>query len=151
MKDWYRQLGVTDSATEAEVRAALEVADASVREPAEFILLDPARRAVYDRNRRTLLTIGRLRANLGLNLTRFWPRARFADFTVDLAPPTPHGHEVDPATMAWAFGVRPAAAAASPLRRPRVRFHARRAAIFTAYAALLLALTYAAVRIWYAG
>ena len=106
MKDLYKQLGVDESAGEGEVRAALgAVADRDTREAAEFILLDPRRREVYDRNRRVVAMIGRLRANLGLNLTRFWPRARFADFTVDLAPPPGRPRRIDPMQMAWALGV----------------------------------------------
>ena len=109
MRDLYKRLGVTDSAEEPQLRAALATAEPSARESAEVILLDPKRRQVYDRNRRVLLTIGRLRANLGLNLTRFWPRARFADFTHDLAPQaTVQNHQpMDPMAMAWAFGVEP--------------------------------------------
>jgi hypothetical protein len=108
MRDLYQRLGVSDSAPETELRAALAGADPSTRESAEAILLEPRRRAVYDRNRRVLTTIGRLRANLGLNLTRFWPRARFADFTHDLAPQSAsHRQPMDPMSMAWAFGVEP--------------------------------------------
>ena len=106
MKDLYKQIGVDESAGEGEVRAALgAVADPRTREAAEFILLDPRRREVYDRNRRVVATVGRLRANLGLNLTRFWPRARFADFTIDLAPPSGRPRRIDPMQMAWALGV----------------------------------------------
>jgi hypothetical protein len=108
MRDLYKRLGVSDSATEPELRTAVAGADPSVRRDAEFILLDPKRRGVYDRNRRVLATVGRLRANLGLNLTRFWPRARFADFTHDLTPQaTVHPQPMDPMAMAWAFGVEP--------------------------------------------
>lgn len=109
MKDLYRHLGLTESASDAEIRAALTGADPDTRDAATMILLDPLRRAVYDRNRRTVATIGRLRANLGLNLTRFWPRSRFADFTVDLSPPpTARPRNVmNPAAVAWAFGVMP--------------------------------------------
>ena len=106
MKDLYKQLGVDELAGEGDVRVALSaVADPATREAAEFILLDPRRRAVYDRNRRVLATVGRLRANLGLNLTRFWSRARFADFTIDLAPPPGRTRRIDPMQMAWALGV----------------------------------------------
>jgi hypothetical protein len=107
MKDLYKQLGVDESSGEADIRAALGAAAPDVREAAEFILLDPSRRAVYDRNRQVLVTVGRLRARLGLNLARFWPRARFADFTIDTTPDwrQGRGRPVDAGTMAWAFGV----------------------------------------------
>jgi hypothetical protein len=111
MKDYYKQLGLPETAPKEDLRAALASAGPSIREPGEFILLDPRRREVYDRNRRVLSTIGRLRGNLGLNLTRFWPRARFADFTHELAPPAAHS-ATDPMSMAWAFGVQPPSARA---------------------------------------
>ena len=106
MKDFYKQLGLPETAPDSDLRAALGAADPATREAIEFILLDPVRREVYDRNRRVLATVGRLRANLGLNFTRFWPRARFVDFTHELAP---HGAQSpsDPMAMAWAFGVAP--------------------------------------------
>jgi hypothetical protein len=143
MKDLYTQLGVSDSAGEAEIREALTSAGEAgeAREAAEFILLDPTRRAVYDRNRRVLLTVGRLRANLGLNLTRFWPRSRFADFTVDLNP-LPRGGErrpVDSMNMAWAFGVEPPGV--GRFRRGRRKMIVVAAAAVTV-AALILALWY---------
>jgi hypothetical protein len=106
MKDLYRRLGLDESAPEAVVRAALAACnDADTRAAAGHILLDPDRRAVYDRNRRVLAAIGNLRAHLGLNLTRFWPRSRFGDFTVDLAPPAAARPADDPMRIAWAFGV----------------------------------------------
>ena len=115
MRDLYQRIGVPESADDGTIRAALATAaDLSVREAAAFILLDPRRREVYDRNRRVLQTVGRLRANLGLNLTRFWPRTRFGDFTIALGgPASPAGGRstTDPMQMAWAFGVQPPRAA----------------------------------------
>jgi hypothetical protein len=139
MKDLYRHLGVNESATDAEVRAALADVDADTQEAAAFILLDPRRRAVYDRNRRTVATIGRLRANLGLNLTRFWPRSRFEDFTIDLTPPPRRRRRVvmDPTAVAWAFGVKPA------VRRPH-----RRRRIFVVLAVISVACLLAAAILW---
>jgi hypothetical protein len=122
VKDLYQQLGVSDTGGEAEIRAALGAAAPELREAAEFILLDPARRAVYDRNRRVLVTVGRLRANLGLNLSRFWPRSRFADFTTELNP-LPRGvgrRPIDPMAMAWAFGVEPPGGDGPRRRKRRV-------------------------------
>jgi len=142
MKDLYKHLGVGEAAEESEIRAALGTvargaAAGELRDAAEFILLDPARRAVYDRNRRVLVTVGRMRANLGLNLSRFWPRSRFADFTIELNPVTGGtGRGVDPMTMAWAFGVEPPEG--SSARRPR-----RRTILFAAVVALAAALSLA--------
>ena len=130
MKDLYKHLALPDSADDGAIRAALGGADPAVREAAEFILLDPRRREVYDRNRRVLATVGQLRANLGLNLTRFWPRARFGDFTIDLAPPPPSGRRryLDPMAMAWAFGVKP----------PKAPNRSRRGWVVVAVVALIL-------------
>ena len=141
MKDLYKQLGVDESADESHIRTALGAAAAGeVRDAAEFILLDPARRAVYDRNRRVLVTVGRLRANLGLNLSRFWPRSRFADFTLDLNPVTGRApRRIDPATMAWALGVEPPEVGRS--WRPR-----RRTLLV---AALLVVVATVSVALWY--
>jgi hypothetical protein len=140
MKDLYKQLGVSESSGEADVRAALAGAGPELREAAELILLDPARREVYDRNRQVLLTIGRLRANLGLNLTRFWPRSRFGDFTISLSPVPAdgRGRPVDDVAMAWAFGVD---VAQRRRRRPW-----RRAAIAIA---VLVVVTAACAALWY--
>ena len=125
MRDLYKQLCVPETAAAGDVRAAVAAADPATREAAEYILLDPDRREVYDRNRRVVSTIGRLRANLGLNLTRFWSRARFADFTHDLATqaggaPAGQHAATDPMSMAWAFGVKPPPSPAARLRRKRL-------------------------------
>ena len=137
MRDFYKRLGISEGASEREVRTALAAADPATREAGELVLLDPRRREVYDRNRRVLGTIGRLRANLGLNLTRFWPRARFADFTHELAPAVTH-NPGDPMAMAWAFGVRP----------PASRRSATRVSGITVVAAVLCAVA-SAVAVWW--
>ena len=140
MIDLYKQLGVPDSADDNTIRAALPAAAPTIREAARFILLDPGRREVYDRNRRVLATVGRLRSNLGLNLTRFWPRARFADFTIDLTPPPARrGRALDPMTMAWAFGVHP--------DKPRRPLWRRKRTILLA--CVVVALVAAALMLWW--
>lgn len=139
MRDLYKRLGLEETSGDAAIRAAAAAADAETREAAEFILLDPRRREVYDRNRRLLLTVGRLRANLGLNLTRFWPRARFGDFTVDLAPPPQaRPRYLDPMAMAWALGVRPPRTGRG--RRAGARWVLAAAALAAVLAAILLLL-----------
>src|SRR3954468_7794268 len=102
MKDFYKRLGLDgDAATPDAIRAALaapaepaRAPDAATREAAAFVLLDPRRRAVYDRNRRVLVTIGQLRSRLGLNLKPFRSRGRFGDFSYPFAPAAGHatGH-----------------------------------------------------------
>src|SRR3954447_20160912 len=94
MKDFYKRLGLDgDAATPDAIRAALaapaepaHALDAATREAAEFVLLDPRRRAVYDRNRRVLVTIGQLRSRLGLNLKPFWSRGGVGDFSYAYDP-----------------------------------------------------------------
>ena len=93
MKDYYKRLGLDDDATPDSIRGALaapadpaRAPDAVTREAAEFVLLDPRRRAVYDRNRQVLVTIGQLRARLGLNLKPFWSRGGFGDFSYRYDP-----------------------------------------------------------------
>lgn len=89
MKDLYKRLSIPADSPAEVIRAALPSADVDARAAAEFVLLDVRRRAVYDRNRRALVTIGRLRANLGLNYTRLWARSELKDFREDLFTPEP--------------------------------------------------------------
>jgi len=105
MKDFYSALGLSADAGDDAIRAALKVAPADVRADAEFVLLDPKRRTVYDRNHRALTTIGQLRSHLGLSYTRFWARQEYRDFWSELAPAPkqPQGKRVDAALIAGAF------------------------------------------------
>jgi len=82
MKDLYHRLGLSnDTADENELRAAIGLADTSdIRAAAEHILLSSRRRRVYDRNRRVLVLIGRLRAELDLREGAFWKECRCRDF-----------------------------------------------------------------------
>ena len=125
MRDLYKRLGVGEDSSPEEIRAALPAADADTRAAAEMILLHPGRRAVYDRNRKVLATVGHLRSRLGLNLTGSWPRSRFGDFTVAPEPPAvplpPRGRRVDPMAVLRAFGGgrgRNRSGERSPPRRP---------------------------------
>lgn len=93
MKDLYKRLGLDESATADAIREAPAspvtagaTRDDETRSAAEFVLLDPRRRAVYDRNRRVLVTIGQLRSRLGLNLKPFWSRGGFGDFSYAFDP-----------------------------------------------------------------
>lgn len=82
MRDLYQQLGIADDADKTDIEQALASADPPTRAAASAILLNDHRRPAYDRNRKLMLTIGRLRFSLGLNLTPFWARDEHADFTV---------------------------------------------------------------------
>lgn len=105
MKDLYKRLGLDNAATEDAVHDALAAPavagrpiDSEIRAAAELVLLDPRRRAVYDRNRQVLVTIGQLRARLGLNLKPFWSRGRFGDFSYPFGPGARHHSESTGAT-----------------------------------------------------
>jgi len=89
MRDLYKRLRIPEDASDETIRQALPSTDAPLRQDVEFVLLDPRRRGVYDRNRRVLVTIGKLRAHLGLTYTRLWARSDFKDFWPDLAPADP--------------------------------------------------------------
>lgn len=87
MRDFYRLLEVEPTASRKELRAALMgVKDVSFRNRGASILLDERRRAVYDRDRQVLTTIGRMRSNLGLYLSPFWARSDMSDFTYNETP-----------------------------------------------------------------
>lgn len=88
MKDFYQRLKLPPDATEEAIGHALARAEPELRTAAEFILLHPARRQVYDRNHRLLMTIAQLRMNLGLNYTRFWARQEYKDFAAEAMPKT---------------------------------------------------------------
>ena len=104
MKDFYSTLSLAADADDEAIRAALATVPAPLRIDAEFILLDPRRRRVYDRNHRLLTTIGQLRSHLGLSYTRFWARQEYKDFWTDLTPPPqPKGRRVDATLIAGAF------------------------------------------------
>ena len=83
MRDLYQRIGVPTgpNATTAEIGLALDRAHCGheVRDSAQHILLDEARRELYDRQYRVLLQIGELRGNLGLSLLPSWT-TRCADF-----------------------------------------------------------------------
>jgi hypothetical protein len=108
MKDFYKRLKVTDDASDARIRSGLPFLDVATRASVEMVLLDPRRRAVYDRNRRLLVTIAQLRVGLNLNYTRFWARREFKDFWpepvfVSSHPEEPPKRRVDKQMIAQAF------------------------------------------------
>ncbi len=90
MKDFYKHIEADEESTESTIQAAIAskslTLEPEVLDAAKFVLLDEQRRAVYDRNRQVLLTIGALRSHLGMNLRPFWARADARDFTYVSAP-----------------------------------------------------------------
>ncbi len=86
MKDLYRRLGIEKSvANEQRIRDMVEASPALTgdeREDVREVLLNPARKVVYDRTHETLRIIGVLRGRLGLNEGAFWKQSRCFDFTV---------------------------------------------------------------------
>ncbi len=83
MRDLYKRLGVPTSSAEAEIRSALtRTPHAGLRKDIEAVLLDPARRWVYDRIHAVIADTGRLRARLGLNHPPNWQGIAASDFSV---------------------------------------------------------------------
>ena len=164
MKDLYKHLGLEETASPDAVREALATraapgtpAESATRSAAEFVLLDPRRRAVYDRNRRVLVSIGQLRSRLGLNLKPFWSRGGFGDFSYAFDPTggragaaaashAPQDPLADPRMLWRAFGAgrrRGGSSAAGSVSRGPSRlglWMAAGAVLALAAAALLIAL-----------
>lgn len=71
MKDLYRRIGLSsqtdDRATIERALAVESITDAASVRAARHILLDPDRKAVYDRTHAVVRRVGQLRANLGLS------------------------------------------------------------------------------------
>lgn len=78
MKDLYTELNVDPKSSAAEIAEALK------RQPglasAGTILINPKKRAVYDRSHSTLKTIGSLRYRLGLDTGQTWFLREHPDF-----------------------------------------------------------------------
>ena len=95
MKDLYKRLHLPPDAHADDIRAALPSADPESCAAAEFVLLNPARRKVYDRNHRVLTRIGQMRSRLALGLRPFWSHGHHQDFNVAFTPPRVPAH-LDP-------------------------------------------------------
>ena len=73
MRDLYSELTLTVSASESEIKRRLSyVLCKSVRRDIEYILLNPNRRLVYDRNWKLMNIIGELRGSLRLTKSEYW-------------------------------------------------------------------------------
>lgn len=115
MKDLYKRLGIEPGASTSQIRQAISfpvpTVDAAALQAAEYVLLDPKRRAVYDRAHKVLKTIGGLRSHMGLNFKTFWARGKLRDFTYDIAAPKGRGprrsiRSIRPADIRRAFGLQ---------------------------------------------
>jgi hypothetical protein len=138
MKDLYKRLNLDPAATPQDIRAALgSAADEPTRAAAQFILLSPRRRAVYDRNHRVLSTIGQLRGRLALGLRPFWSHGHHHDFTVPFSPTAPSS--ADP------FSVINAAGQATRQRR---RWPTARSAWIILAIAMLIIVLASAWKLW---
>ena len=82
MKDLYAKLGIEPGASNAEVAAALELKPALGA--CSSILLNPAKRALYDGTHATVKAIGLLRYRLGLDAGPSWFLENYPDFAPGL-------------------------------------------------------------------
>jgi len=82
MRDLYRRLGYQSEVLRVDQSAVddLRRRDPTAAAACRHILLDARRKNVYDRNRRVLLCIGQLRAQLSLNQTEMWTEDDSTDF-----------------------------------------------------------------------
>jgi|GEM_PF-4991390 len=109
MRNLYRHLDCPAQADIEVVRQAIQrlAVDDPVREDAEYILLDPVRRKIYDRHWQLLTQLGQLRSDMGLEQTEHWLSILEQEFSVPSQPEFAH-HPAsavrdleDPAASAW--------------------------------------------------
>ena len=80
MRNLYARLSLPPTATTAEIKAAITACPhAELKTDAAAVLLHAGRRRAYDQLYATLITIGSLRASLGLVPTRLWQGQRDFD------------------------------------------------------------------------
>lgn len=85
MRDLYGELQLDVSAGESEIKQRLSyVLSKCVRQDIEYILLNPNRRLVYDRNWKLMKVIGNLRGCLRLKRSAFWDEGISGSY---LSPP----------------------------------------------------------------
>ena len=86
MRDLYRHLGVSQSATTQDIRNAISACkNVRIRDDASKVLLVAERRLKYDQLHSVLSDIGTLRAQLGLNHGDNWRSVGTDDFTSETA------------------------------------------------------------------
>lgn len=80
MRDLYKQLGINPSISSKQtISNAIESSNSTLKEDCRAVLLDPSRKAVYDRSHKTAAMIGALRSRMDLKNTYNWGR-EFSDF-----------------------------------------------------------------------
>lgn len=83
MRNLYKRLNISSSATNDQIRSAIKsCSNAQVKQDATAVLLDTKRRAAYDQLHKTLLTIGALRSELGLSHGDNWYGKHVIDYNV---------------------------------------------------------------------
>jgi hypothetical protein len=81
MKDLYKRLNINENASQQQIeQALLHCEDEQIKEDGAYVLLNAARRMVYDRNHRTLKLIGALRERMVLNNTPHWNIQEYGDY-----------------------------------------------------------------------
>jgi hypothetical protein len=88
MIDIYKKLNISVGASAEDIQRKMAQTHLSpeLKKTVECVLLIASRRRQYDEVRQTLVAVGQLRANLGLNRTSLWLEQDYADF--DAAPTT---------------------------------------------------------------
>ncbi len=82
MKNLYKSLNINPNASVAEIQRAVKTAVGSSSSiDAEYVLLNNDRRRVFDRCNDTLINIGKLRSNLGLERGGNWVSQNFTGYT----------------------------------------------------------------------
>lgn len=81
MRNLYNQLKISSQASHDRIVKAIDREIRSyLKEEAKFVLLNKDRKRVYDRCNDSLIKIGKLRANLGLNHAPNWVGHNFTDY-----------------------------------------------------------------------
>ena len=81
MKDLYKRLGISDHAPVQLLEKAIDAAnDELLQEDTAYVLLDPKRKQVYDRNHRVLKSIAELRSQLELHDAPHWLDDTYEDY-----------------------------------------------------------------------
>lgn len=90
MRNFYKHLALAPNASQEEIEGKLDtLKDAKLKEAARYVLLDPKRKRVYDRNHKELIRIGKLRYELKLIGSSHWPagdHGNYRDFTPMVGP-----------------------------------------------------------------